>query len=227
MKMNTIDYVSILLALLIFLVIFMYNYKKGHQQEISSPINLLTMNSEIIENSRWIHIYAALKIKNEHCHDENTLRLFYYASLVFKHAANTNQSDCFIFYNTQGVKKEQTFKFCKLFIECQEKNLFTINSLRKKCEIFNFGVKSNYEGQIIISLDLRRNDLTKFNSYIFLRIFNTFKHLFDENVQKLLCEKYILHGHYNTAYSVIDVLGGFFLYEMYIRQFDFKCIHQK
>ena len=63
--MNTIDYVSILLALLIFLVIFMYNYKKGHQQEISSPINLLTMNSEIIENSRWIHIYAALKIKNE------------------------------------------------------------------------------------------------------------------------------------------------------------------
>jgi len=52
----------------------------------------------------------------------------------------------------------------------------------------------------------------------FSKIFERFKNLFDENVQKLLCEKTILDKYHNINYSVIDVLGGYFIYKKYENQ---------
>ena len=62
--------------------------------------------------------------------------------------------------------------------------------------------------------------------YIFLRIFNTFRQLFDKNLQKLFCENRILQRRCNTVYSVIDVLPLFFLDEMLnLRHIYLKCFH--
>ena len=191
-------------------------YKEKQSQ--SPTTTVLTMNSEVVENYKWSDIYAALKEKNKDCQNENTLRLFYYASLIFKQAARTNESDDFIFYNKQGKKVQQRFRFNELFKECAEKNPTTESEQGTTSDMYNFGVKLNNKGKNIINLGYVRYDLTKNNVSKFTEIFNRYENLFDVTVQKLLSQKILFHKNLIANYSIIDVLGGYFLYEEYKRQ---------
>ena len=194
----------------------MYFHKEKQSQ--SKPITVLTMNSEVVENYKWSDIYAALKEKNKGYQNEKIVRLFYYASLIFKQAAKTNEFDVFTFFVRRGSRVKQIFGFGELFKECLEKNPFTESEPGTTSDMYSFGVELNDKGEFIIDLPTKRYNLTKFNMSKFSKIFERFKNLFDENVQKLLCEKTILDKYHNINYSVIDVLGGYFIYKKYENQ---------